>query len=188
MKKSASQFEIWAQLCVTRQSVQEIQDFFAARYSIRKKYLISSLHLTIYHSRRPMFGVEEIAEGCELSLNTADTRFMVFAPGGENPKPDLTPGEKKIGIRITRTSEFRDSINQYRSLFLNQETPKILGSRRPSTKSRNAFGARHFQPHIAILRAGSGIITDLSEVGKLFRERVGEIHFDKFIVEKRKNF
>ena len=182
------QFEVWAQFRVARKSVIEIQNFFIDEYNISPEFLVSNLHLTIYHSRRPMPDVEEIFKSCHLSIDTLDTRFMVLAPGGENPRPNLVPAKKKIGIRIHKSSKFREKILEYRRQFFLYETRKVLGTRKPSSKTRNAFGARHFQPHIAILKSGSGIQTDLTEVGDNFRDSIHEIHFDKFIIHKQRNF
>jgi len=135
-----------------------------------------------------MPGVEELTKPCHLSIDTLDTRFMVLAPGGENPRPNLLPAKKKVGVRIHRSSKFREKILEYRHQFFLHETPKVLGVRKPSSKTRNAFGARNFQPHIAILKPGSGIQTDLTDVGENFRDVVQAIHFDKFIIHKRRNF
>lgn len=182
------QFEVWAQFRVAKKSVVEIEDFFMQEYNILPNFLISNLHLTIYHSRRPMPDIEEIFKSCHLSIDTMDTRFMVLAPGGENPRPDLVPAERKIGIRIHKASKFREKILEYREQFFLHETPKVLGLRKASSKTKNAFGARSFQPHIAILKSGSGIQTNLTEVGGNFRDFVQEIHFDKFLIHKRRNF
>jgi hypothetical protein len=182
------QFEVWAQFRVAMKSVIEIRDFFIYEYNISPEFLIPNLHLTIYHSRRPMPNVAEVFKSCHLSIDTLDTRFMVLAPGGENPRPDLVPAKKKVGIRVRKASAFREKIIEYRKQFFIHETPNVLGLRKPSSKSKNAFGARHFQPHIAILKSGSGIQTNLTEVGENFRDCVHEIHFDKFLIHKRKNF
>ncbi len=182
------QFEVWAQFRVARKSTIGIQDFFIDEYNISPEFLIPNLHLTIYHSRRPMPDVEELNRPCHLSIDTLDTRFMVLAPGGENPRHDLIPAKKKVGIRIHKSSKFRDKIFEYRQQFFLHETPKVLGLRKPSSKTRNAFGARNFQPHIAILKSGSGIQNDLTEVGDNFRDFVQEIHFDRFVIHKRRNF
>lgn len=189
MKKDiVSQFEVWAQFNVSPKSILDIHKFFRDEYKIDPVFLIPNLHLTIYHSRRPMPGLEELKKSCLLSIDTFDTRFMVLAPGGENPRSNLIPSEKKVGIRIKRNSEFRSKINQYRMSILTHETPRVLGIRKPSSKSRNAFGARNFQPHISILRSGSGIINDLTKVGENFRDSIPELYFDKFIIQKRKNY
>jgi len=183
-----TQFEVWAQFRVSKRSMVEIHNFFKQEYAISPEFLVPNLHVTIYHSRRPMPKLEEMEKSCHFSIDTLDTRFMVLAPGGENPRPHLIPGRRKVGIRIKRTSNFRKIIHEYRCLFLPHETEKVLGSRKPSSSSRNAFGARSFQPHISILKGGSGIISNLSEVGENFREIVHEIYFDRFLIRKRRNF
>jgi len=66
------------------------------------------------------------------------------------------------------------------------ETKKVLGNRSPSNKSRNAFGSRHFQPHISLLKAGSMIQTNLTPIGEKMRSTLKEIEFDKFIIKVKK--
>lgn len=183
-----SQFEVWAQLHISNKSSLEICRFFQDEYNIEPEYIIPNLHLTVYHSRRPMPALTEIRKSCYHSIDTLDTRFMVLAPGGENPRPSLIPGNRKVGIRIKKDSDFRLIINKYREQFIIHETKEVLGARKASTKSKNAFGARHFQPHISILKSGSGIPTDLTEVGANFRDSIQEIFFDRFTIQKRKNF
>jgi hypothetical protein len=183
-----SQFEIWAQFKVSSKSVRDIHDFFIKEYNVHPDFLINNLHLTIYHSRRPMPDVVEMSKPCSFTLDTIESRFMVLAPGGENPRPHLIPGNRKVGIRIRKSSEFMNTIMAFRKEFFLFETEEILGSRKPSTKSRNAFGSRHFQPHISILKSGSGIQSNLSEIGECFRDIVQEIKFDKVIVQKVRNF
>ncbi|MES2780836.1 MAG: hypothetical protein V4651_13165 [Bacteroidota bacterium] len=183
-----SKFEIWAQLCVSRTCINEIHSFFRSEYKVEPEYLIQNLHLTIYHARRPMQNLSELRQNCNLSIDTLDTRFMVLAPGGENPRPDIIQEKQKIGIRIKKSSNFRNVIEQYRDSLIEHETPHLLGNRKPSIRTRNAFGARNFQPHIAIIKSGNGIVTDLSEIGDNFRDFVQEIKFDKFIIHKTQNF
>lgn len=188
MIKKKIQFKVWAQFRVARKSELAIKDFFTNEYNISPEFLVPNLHLTIYHSRRPMTDIEEVNKSCLVSIDTLDTRFMVLAPGGENPRPTLIPAENKVGIRIHKSSKFRDKILEYRQEFFLHETPKILGLRKPSSKTRSAFGAKNFQPHITLLNLGSGIQTDLTEVGNNFRDSVHEIHFDRFIIRKRRYF
>jgi len=189
MKKiGKNQYEVWAQFYVSRNCVDEIHSFFRREYRIAPEFLISNLHLTIYHSRRPMFSLSEIIQNCNLSIDTMDTRFMVLVPGGENPRPEIVPRNQKIGVRIKKNSEFRTVIDEYRKSLLIHENQQVLGKRNPSTRVKNAFGARNFQPHISILKSGNGVITDLTEIGNNFRDFVPEIKFDKFIIHKKKNF
>lgn len=118
-----------------------------------------------------------------MVLAASETRFMVMAPGGENPRPELDPGKSKVGIRIHRQSSALPSILGYRDRLLSHETERVLGRRSPSTHRTNAFGARHFQPHMAILRAGSGVDRDLKVIGAPFREALNNLTFDRFAVE-----
>jgi hypothetical protein len=135
-----------------------------------------------------MSSLNEIKRTLLFSIDTLETRFMVLAPGGENPRPDLIPGKLKVGIRVKNGSTLRKKIIELRDSLIAHETEYVLGNRKPSTKSRNAFGARNFQPHIALLNAGSGIQTNLTEVGNNFRDSIPEIYFDKFIIQKVRNY
>ena len=188
MKEKKNQFEVWAQFKVAPKSVKDIHDFFIKEHNIHPDFLINNLHLTVYHSRRPMPDVVEMSKPCSFTLDTIESRFMVLAPGGENPRPELVPGRRKVGIRIKKSSEFMNVIMAFRKEFFLFETEEVLGKRKPSSKVRNAFGSRHFQPHITILKSGSGIQTNLTEVGDDFRDFVHEIKFDKVIVQKKRNF
>jgi hypothetical protein len=174
--------EVWAQFQVSKKSVKEIHDFFIFECSIPQDYLIFNLHLTVYHARRPLSGLMNSSESCQLFLDTNFTRFMVQAPGGENPKPHLIPAERKIGIRVQRISEFRAHIDEYRRRFYSFETKEVLGARSRSNSNRSAFGSRSFQPHIALIKPGSGVSDDLTEIGVKFRDAIPEIVFDRFDV------
>ena len=71
---------------------------------------------------------------------------------------------------------------QLRKQMLKYETNKVLGNRKPSTNSRNAFGSRHFQPHISIIKAGSMLQNDLTPIGKKMRDKMKDLHFNKFVI------
>ncbi len=71
----------------------------------------------------------------------------------------------------------------FRRRLLAYETPAVLGSRRGSTLRTNAYGARNFQPHMSLLMPGSGIPGDLSKLGQRFREHIGDLVFDQFVIE-----
>lgn len=185
MPSKTHQFEIWCQLMLSKTSERVIHSFFKKKFYIDSKFLIHNMHITVYHSRRPMFILEENEINCHLIIDTEKTRFMVLAPGGENPRPDLIPADRKIGIRIKKGSQLRMQIDNYRELATSREDKKTLGSRKPSTRARSAFGSQHFQPHLSILKSGSGIKTDLTEVGSEFREIVQELIFDKYIISRK---
>jgi len=188
MQSNKTQFEVWAQLHVSNKSMLEINRFFRYEYNINPDYIIQRLHLTVYHARRPMPNLINQSDACRIAFDTLDTKFMVLSPGGENKKPGLIPGNRKVGIRIQKNTDCRVKINHYRSALLIHETPQVLGTRKASTLSKNAFGARHFQPHISLLRAGSNIPTDLTEVGANFRDTIQQIIFDRFTIQQIQNF
>jgi hypothetical protein len=141
------------------------------------------MHVTVYHARGSQTGFEKIAEPADMVLAAAETRFMVLIPGGENPRDGVDPGEKKVGIRIQRAAAAYERVMELRERFMGLETGDILGVRSASTRSRNAFGPRYFQPHMCILREGNGIPRDLRPVGELFRAQMGDLHFTKFQVD-----
>ena len=171
---------------LSKNSEEEVQNFFRKQFYIDHKFLSQNMHITVYHSRRPMFNLEELTINCNHNTDTKDTRFMVLAPGGENPKPDLIPGERKVGIRFKKGTELRNQINIYREEIIKYEDKYVLGNRKQSNTKRNAFGSRYFQPHMTILQSGSGIITDLTIVGEEFRELIHELNFNKYIIKRRK--
>lgn len=175
--------EVWAQLSLCKADVERIREFLVLDFGIREQRIVRHMHITVYYARRPMPGVLARSETASLTIPTADTRFMVMAPGGENPRPDLRPSERKVGIRIRRPSSAMSAILTYRHRLLSHETSEVRGVRRPSDHRRNAFGARHFQAHMSILRPGSGIAHDLKPLGAAFRAQIPDLHFDRFLVD-----
>ena len=177
--------EVWAQLTLCRRDAERIRAFFSEVVGIREEFITKGMHLTVYHARRPMVGVRSSTEGTKVALYADETRFMVLAPGGENPRPELDPARRKVGIRVQRLSASRLQIESYRERLLLFESSEVLGSRNASTQRSNAFGARSFQPHMTLLQAGSGIDKDLTKVGKLFRVTFGCFLFDRFEIKVR---
>lgn len=175
--------EVWAQLFLCEEDRDRIHEFFVSEFGVRARCIIRNMHLTVYHARRPMPGVVSISEPAEVVVPAPETRLMVMAPGGENPRPGLDPARRKVGIRIHKQSAAMASILAFRERLLRHETWRVLGARAPSTRRSNAFGARYFQPHMALLRPGSGIARDLKQIGVLFREKLGVLRFNCFEVE-----
>lgn len=175
--------EVWAQLFLSQNDCSRIRDFFVSELGIKPRFVIRNMHITVYHSRRPMPGVVTVSETACVVLAASETRLMVMAPGGENPRPELDPGKRKVGIRVHKQSSALPSILKYRERLLNYETERVLGRRSPSTHRRSAFGARHFQPHMAVLRAGSKVDRDLKTIGIPFRQALGNLTFDRFAIE-----
>lgn len=180
------EYEIWCQLILSKSCEKEVHDFFIRQFYIDPRYLVRNMHITLYHSRRPMFNLEEFKVNCNHVIDTMDTRFMVLAPGGENPHPDLIPAYRKVGVRIKKGTDLRIQIDTYREEVLRLEDKFALGGRKPSNKNRNAFGSRYFQPHLTILKSGSGIKTDLTEVGEEFRDFIHELNFTEYIIKRKK--
>lgn len=178
-----TRFEVWAQLLLSEADCERVREFLVRAFRVKPKYVVRRMHLTVYHARRPMTGLASTLESTSVVIPANETRFMVMAPGGENPRPNLNPAARKVGIRVHRQSSAIPMILSLRETLLKYETPMVLGRRSPSTHRRNAFGARSFQPHMALLRAGSGVHRDLTMLGESFRQQVGELRFDRFLIE-----
>ena len=123
----------------------------------------------------------------KISADVSETRFMVFAPGGENPRPSLEPSRRSVGIRLTKRNSAIEQVLELRRSIYQLEPVKWPGNRKSTTDWNNAFGARHYQPHIKILRPGSGINLDLMELGGFFRSSIKRIEFDRFQITVRKH-
>lgn len=178
-------YEVNALLYVSNESQELIRLFFAAQPGIRHNRISSNLHLTVYHGRRRLPGLREGSWPTDITIDTQETRFMVLAPGGENPRHDLEPGARKVGIRVTKRNQAIDEIQHLRSSVYRYETTGVIGSRTPTSAWKNCFGSRHYQPHITMLRSWSRIQRDLATVGKAFRSEIGEIHLDLFRIVSR---
>ena len=176
-------YEVWAELGLCDRDQDRIQRFLVDECSLNRKAVIRKMHMTVYHSRRRIPSARNLVEPTSVFLFASETRFMVMAPGGENPRTDLHPNRSKVGIRVHRQSSARPRIDAFRKRLLDLETPSVIGRRSPSTQRRSAFGARHFQPHMTLLRSGSGIDSDLSSIGSRFRDSLGTLVFDRFSIK-----
>lgn len=78
--------EVWAQLFLCREDCARIRDFFVSELGVEPSCVVRRMHITVYDARRPMPGVLDVSETAGAVLRSADTRFMVLAPGGENPR------------------------------------------------------------------------------------------------------
>lgn len=175
--------EVWAQLVLREADALRIQDFFLNQIGIKRRCILRGMHITVYHCRRPMPNLEATCEPASVIIPAQDMRFMVMAPGGENPHPSLEPAMRKIGVRVHKSSKATSQIREYRNRLIIHETPKVLGSRARSTNFKNAFGARHFQPHMSVLYAGNGVDRDLTIIGDKFRDSIGDLVFDEFVID-----
>ncbi len=182
-KQAAYTTEVWALLFLSRRDSQRIRRFFVREIGVNPQCVQRNLHLTVYHAARRLPGLKPFSERTRVVLAASETRFMVMAPGGENPRPNLEPARRKVGIRVHRQSEAMRGIEELRARLLQYETSDVLGKRKTSTHRRSAFGARNFQPHVTLLRPGSGIDRDLTKIGTRFREEFEAFTFNRFLVQ-----
>lgn len=175
--------EVWAKLYLCQEDRDRIREFFMRKFGIKRRCIVNNMHITTYHARRPLPGLNSSSEAVSVIIPGTDFRFMVLAPGGENPRPELDPSMRKVGVRVHRRSTGRAEILRLREKIICFETPGILGARRPSNHARNAFGARNFQPHMTMLRPGSDIGRDLRIQGEAFRKEIGFLNFDRHTIE-----
>lgn len=178
--------EVYALLRVTRRDERRIADFFNS-WGIPETSIQRGMHLTVYYARRVLPGLSphELSRKIEIEADVAETRFMVLAPGGENPRPELDPSKRSVGVRLTKRNKAISQIQDLRTEMRLFETPSVVGRRKPSTRWRSCFGARTYQPHIKLLRPGNEVDLDLTTLGKAFRMAFTTIEFGKFGVRVR---
>jgi hypothetical protein len=172
------QYQVYAVLCLTKECEQHLRMILTQKCGVRKASVQRNMHLTIYHGRRPLPGLVIGSQTISISADLAETRFMILAPGGENPRPELEPRCRSVGIRLTRRNIGIPQILDLRRAIYALETEDVVRGRRRTSDWTNAFGARHFQPHLKLLRPGSGIDRDLAIIGKLFRAEIDPLEFD----------
>lgn len=161
---------VWASIHVSKTTEKELRYFLTNLLRIEKRFIKSGLHVTLYHARRPLAGLEQSDEDVRFQVASEDLRFMVMAPGGENPRPDVDPSASAIGLRIRRSAPIMAHILRLRARFYKYETSEVLGVRKPSDARRSAFGARHFQPHLTLLKPGCALASDLTAFGRAFEK------------------
>ena len=185
--RSASYPEVYALLWVTRRDENRLADFFAS-WGISEAAIQRGMHLTVYYARRVLPGLRpsKLSRTVEIEVDIAETRFMVLAPGGENPRPELDPPRRSVGVRLTKRNKAITQIQALRSEMRLLETPAVVGGRKPSTQWRSSFGARMYQPHIKLLRPGSEVDRDLTKLGEAFRMAFTTIEFGKFTIKERR--
>ena len=178
-------YEVNAMLRVSKTSEDLVRAFFSESYSVRQNRIQSNLHLTVYHGRRPLPGLYDNTQFVHITVNTAETRFMVLATGGENPRSDMDPRAHSVGIRLTKRNTAIPEIQKLRKQIYKLETKAVIGTRKPTTAWTNCFGSRNYQPHIQLLRPWHKIDANLTEIGSLFRTEIDQIEFDIFQIEVR---
>lgn len=181
--KRRSAVEIWAQLLLCDRDCRRVIDFFKSEFAISQDHVAERSHITVYHARAEMPGVHPTLEPAEVVVEASDTRFMVMVAGGEVARPGVLPSQERVGIRIRRQTAGFEALQRYRQRLLAHETPEILRGHRGSTSSRSAFGAPRFQPHMVLLRSGSPVPDDLTIVGRRWRETMGQLTYDRFLID-----
>ena len=175
--------EIYGLLWVDRDTQLWIRDILVYDYAVPEDSIANRLHLTVYYARRLLPGVTKKSIPVQIDADVRETRFMVLAPGGENPRPELEPRRRSVGIRLTRRNSAIDEIQTLRESMYRFEISEVIGvNRKPTSAWSNAFGARHYQPHIKLLKPGSGISRDLTVLGEIFRTEIEFIRFNAFEV------
>lgn len=172
--------EVYALLWLSENSQSQITSLLSDECGILYGSIQRNMHLTVYHGRRELPGLTPSVKSVKIVADVAETRFMVLAPGGENPRPGLIPSESSIGIRLTRRNQAIPEIMELRRSVYQKETPNIVRNRPLTSDWTSAFGARHYQPHIRLIRPGSGVDDDLTKIGKIFRSKLEVLEFDRF--------
>jgi hypothetical protein len=88
IERTLRTIEVWAQLWLCEEDTIRIKNLPSSQGIVRRSSVMNRLHITVYHARRAMPGLADCSEAISITMPTAETRFMVLAPGGENPRPD----------------------------------------------------------------------------------------------------
>ena len=107
---------------------------------------------------------------------------MVLVPGGENPRSGVVPSQHSLALRLTTRNLAVPEIQALRGELMQLETDDVLGTRDRSTRTRNAFGARHYQPHLKICGPHNGAPQNLTRFGKHLRASLDVVRFSFYEV------
>ena len=178
----SAEVDVYALLWLTRECEARVARFLTSE-GVRAPAVQRGMHLTVYHARRWLQGLEPGRRDVKNIAPSCETRFMVLAPGGENPRRDLEPKRRSVGVRLTRRNACIDEILQLRRACYKHETPEVVGRRDATTDWKNCFGARHYQPHVKLLNPGSEINRDLRPLGDAFRAAIKTLEFGAYEVK-----
>lgn len=176
---SHNRIEVYALLWLTKECEGRIRDFFLS-VGVPIHVIQRGMHLSVYRGYGPLSGLSPMTKPLTIRADVAETRFMVLAPGGEEPRPGLDPAESSVGIRLTRRNSAIPDIQKIRRSIYELETP------RRTKKWTSCLGASRYQPHIKLLLPGNGIERDMKPLGESFRSAFHEICFGKYEVKVRK--
>ena len=176
---SHNRIEVYALLWLARECEGRIRDFFLSA-GIPIHVIQRGMHLSVYRGYGPLSGLSPMIKSLTIRADATETRFMVLAPGGEEPRPGLDPAENSVGIRLTKRNSAIAQIQEMRRSIYELETP------RRTEKWTSCLGAPRYQPHIKLLLPGNGIERDLRPLGESFRSAFNEISFSKYEVKVRR--
>ncbi|MDC0418896.1 hypothetical protein OAM15_04650 [Pelagibacteraceae bacterium] len=180
-------YSLYALLWVDKDSEKEISDVLKYKCGVGEEHIQRRMHLTIYHSRRRLIEIKRSKTYETIKVDVKETRFMVLSPGGENPKKNIDPNNNPVGIRLTKRNIAIPRLVQLRRSLYKNENENVLKNRRHRTTDwKNAFGSNHFQAHILMIRPGNRIDKKLTNIGKIFRQELKYIYFNKFEIKDRK--
>lgn len=180
IKNNHHQYEVFGLLWLSRDCQSQVSRILADLYGVPKESVRRGLHLTVYHGMWLLPGMTIGTKTVKIVADASETRFMVMAPGGENPRPGYDPAQLSVGIRLTKRNMAIPQIQELRRNLYALETEEVIGNSRRTSSWKNSIGARQYQPHITLLNPGSGIDRDLSRLGKIFRSEISDIIFDRF--------
>jgi hypothetical protein len=179
-------YNLFVLMFLSIEDENKITSFFEQKFNIPTNLIVRGMHITMYHTQIPINLPITDKKIISIDADVKETRFMVMAPGGENPKKNINPASKSIGIRLTKRNIAIPSILEIRRKIYQNEP--IFKNRKNTSDWKNAFGAKNFQPHMTLLKPGNNISDDLTKVGTLFRENFQDLKFQKILVKRYRNY
>lgn len=180
--KSQANRRTYVSLWLNRSTEATIHEFFCD-HGFRTSVLSTGLHITIYQSDLVLPRVENAFESLEITVDTAETRFMTMTIGGIVKRDHLNPSDHRIGIRLTRRNQAIDAIDRIRRHYVEIERKHFSQDRKPSTLQKSSFGSPVYVPHVTLLKPDNGATADLTTLGTAFRERFAELAFHQLRVQ-----
>lgn len=132
-------FQTYALLWVSKNSQQEIKQILIYECEIPNSAIQRDMHLTVYHGRRLLPGLVPYYDFVQIVANVAETRFMLFVPGGENPRREIVSSMHSVGIRFTKRNVAIDEIQKLRAKTCQFETEEVIENRTPTSAWKNCF-------------------------------------------------
>jgi hypothetical protein len=184
LKKPKPQHSLYVKAEMSEISRRKLIDFLRGNDLIKNEKILDSFHITIYLAEfKTIYRGNEIRP-ISLRVPIEETRLMVMAPGGENPRPDIDPMRCAIGARIRRGAA-REYIYDLRREFYHVEDSIYFGRRKKSSNTHNAYGAKIFQPHFTMTESAALIEDNLRDIGEKMRSEIKYVSFDKMYVNAR---